>query len=60
MEKSKIELEKDIEDLKNKLDMESQVKKLESQVSALESDKHNLMCVIREKNIDWKKVKMKS
>ena len=37
-------------------DLESQVKKLESQVSALESDKHNLMCVIREKNIDWKKV----
>lgn len=29
MEKSKIELEKDIEDLKNKLDMENQVKKSE-------------------------------
>ena len=37
-------------------DLESQVKKLESQVEKLESDKHNLMCVIREKNIDWKKV----
>ena len=37
-------------------DLESQVKKLESQVSALDSDKDNLMCVIREKKIDWKKV----
>ena len=33
MEKSKIELKKDIEDLKNKLDMESQVKKSEVQLN---------------------------
>lgn len=33
MEKSKIELEEDIEDLKNKLDMESQVKKSEVQLN---------------------------